>query len=327
MGQYDACMLLWSVTTWLADDGVAQVIEPPIGGSGLDGAAEWAWWPILIGAVLVCLLIVLNRAKPEALRLSPPRAVRLGGMDLLMGLILMFAGLIAAQAVISVIALTPINWLSLDRATGSLTYRSQAVQFGTLIFMQLCAKGPVVVYLLHRLRQHHDGSGRFGLGLARPGRDLLLFAVGFVTAFALIFAFNNVVVMVFDLFGREVPQAGHEMLHLLPPREWSLALALLLTSTVLVAPVLEEVVYRGMVQTALLNLLGRNRRWMVIQLASIIFALIHGPMVPWYLLPSLYLLGLVLGWIYERYASLWPCILIHMAFNGANVWMAMMMMA
>src|SRR5256885_10235848 len=34
------------------------------------------------------------------------------------------------------------------------------------------------------------------------------------------------------------------------------------------------------------------------------------------------LLGLTLGWLYERTRALWPCIALHMSYNVAVTWLA-----
>ena len=88
---------------------------------------------------------------------------------------------------------------------------------------------------------------------------------------------------------------------------------------VLVGPLLEEVVFRGLLQTLLIDTLGRRFRWTAVLIAAAVFALIHAGPVSWHGWPGLFVLGVVLGWLYERTGSLLPCYLAHALFNAANI--------
>ena len=87
----------------------------------------------------------------------------------------------------------------------------------------------------------------------------------------------------------------------------------------IIAPLLEEMVFRGLLQTLLIDTLGRRARWTAVLTASLIFALIHAAAVSWHGWPGLFVLGVVLGWLYERTGSLLPCYLAHALFNAANI--------
>lgn len=76
-------------------------------------------------------------------------------------------------------------------------------------------------------------------------------------------------------------------------------------TVVLVAPVTEELLFRGII---LRGLLGRFRPWTAIVLSATLFAFMH--MNPWQLIPP-FALGLMFGWFYLRTGSLWPCIAGH----------------
>ena len=92
----------------------------------------------------------------------------------------------------------------------------------------------------------------------------------------------------------------------------------LLISAVIVAPILEELIYRGLVQTALLELDANKHRWCVVLIASSWFTLIHQGAVTWQAMPALFVLSIFLGWLYERTKSLGPSIVLHMGFNAFN---------
>ncbi len=87
-----------------------------------------------------------------------------------------------------------------------------------------------------------------------------------------------------------------------------LAWALLLGAVV--APVAEEVFFRGFLYA------GLRGRWGLgwgLAVSALIFGLAH--LMPGVLVP-IALLGVVLAWLYEVTGSLWPSILLHMAING-----------
>lgn len=79
----------------------------------------------------------------------------------------------------------------------------------------------------------------------------------------------------------------------------------------LIAPVAEEMFFRGLVQTFLLETLGS--RWAAIALASVLFGAVHVSQL--HTIVALALLGGILGYVYEKSGALLPCILIHAVFN------------
>jgi len=93
------------------------------------------------------------------------------------------------------------------------------------------------------------------------------------------------------------------------------ALAMLLVTAVLLAPALEETLFRGLLLPAL------RRRWSFWPAAFIvttIFTGLHlgqtGPY--WPALAGIFACGLALAWLRERSGSLWPAIAFHMGFNS-----------
>lgn len=86
-------------------------------------------------------------------------------------------------------------------------------------------------------------------------------------------------------------------------------LAMLVTVCVL-APVLEEMLFRGVVLRAFLQ---RHPRGLAIWGSALIFGVAHMNV---YQFVVGVVLGSVSGWLYERTRSLLPCITLHAAFNG-----------
>lgn len=79
---------------------------------------------------------------------------------------------------------------------------------------------------------------------------------------------------------------------------------------VIVAPLLEEVVFRGLFYSRMRRcspMLG------AMILSAFIFGLMHGTALLWVIYAAV--LGFILAWIYEKCGSLAPAILMHMGFN------------
>lgn len=85
--------------------------------------------------------------------------------------------------------------------------------------------------------------------------------------------------------------------------------------TVILAPVAEELFFRGLLQSMFRRYLGNA--WGSILITSALFAIVH---VPHYdTMPALFLLSVVLGYNYERCGRLYAPILIHVIFNGESI--------
>ncbi len=95
--------------------------------------------------------------------------------------------------------------------------------------------------------------------------------------------------------------------------EPSLEQAAIILSLVVLVPVAEELLYRGLVYTALRARLAAPA---AIVASAAFFAAVHlNPT----LLPSLFLVGAGLAWLMERTGSLWPPIIAHVFINGVAV--------
>ncbi len=79
----------------------------------------------------------------------------------------------------------------------------------------------------------------------------------------------------------------------------------------LLAPVCEELVFRGAVLRALLR--WTPRHWLAIAISALLFALIHANPIQ---MPHAFLVGLLLGWLYYRTDSIVPGIAYHWVNNS-----------
>lgn len=80
-------------------------------------------------------------------------------------------------------------------------------------------------------------------------------------------------------------------------------------TAVLMAPVLEEIVFRGLMYTRLKKGLGMIAAAIM---TSLIFGIAHGTII-WAIYTFIF--SMVLIWIFEKFQSLTACILLHMAYN------------
>ena len=79
----------------------------------------------------------------------------------------------------------------------------------------------------------------------------------------------------------------------------------------LLAPVCEELVFRGAILRALLR--WTPRHWLAIAISALLFALIHANPAQ---MPHAFLIGLLLGWLYYRTDSIVPGIVYHWVNNS-----------
>lgn len=82
-----------------------------------------------------------------------------------------------------------------------------------------------------------------------------------------------------------------------------------IVATCILAPVLEEMLFRGVLLRSFLN---QHQRWPAIAASALFFGAAHFNIYQFVLA---FLLGLVLGWLYERSRSLIPCIALHATLN------------
>jgi membrane protease YdiL (CAAX protease family) len=88
---------------------------------------------------------------------------------------------------------------------------------------------------------------------------------------------------------------------------------------VIIAPLAEELFFRGLLLQALC--FHWHRAWPAIAASSVLFGLVHGQ--PQDIVP-LVVLGLVLGYLRVRHGSLWPCLLVHVLFNVRTMTFALL---
>ena len=80
----------------------------------------------------------------------------------------------------------------------------------------------------------------------------------------------------------------------------------------ILAPLAEEIVFRGAILRTLLDMVSKKNHWVAIFISAAEFGLIHGNKAQFI---NALLMGLLLGWMYYRTKSLVPGILMHWVNN------------
>lgn len=151
------------------------------------------------------------------------------------------------------------------------------------------------------------------LGLAKPTwPQVRLLVSASLVAISLTYLVSGVTRLLLEWSGWQHP-ANHQML------DWMAQLsdrpglrAMAIISATILAPMFEELFFRGHLQTALVGLLPN--RWAGIAITSFLFASIHD----WWTIPPIFVLSMCLGAIYERTNNLWMPVAMHVAFNATS---------
>jgi hypothetical protein len=270
-------------------------------GAGATAVVWWrGWW------------------RGQMLAAGPSRRVELGLMDVAGAMAAMLLGMLVAQRVVVSLG------LAVDAAATQSATPMDVVLSGLVI--QTLVHGLAAGYVLTRCGLQPAGLRELGLTRGPIDRVVRVSAVGLVIALPMVLALAGALGLVMALLGDPPPPVGHNLLRVLQDMHRPGEYAALVLSAVVLAPVLEEILFRGLLQTAIGNLLGTSWRWVTIGICSLLFALTHGSAgVPPHGIAALVLLAVILGWTYERTGSLWPAILIHAGFNAFNVAMVLAM--
>jgi len=188
-----------------------------------------------------------------------------------------------------------------------------------------------IVIIILAFRRYRPGFSNFGITFTHLGQTLVRTFIYSVVVFGLTFLTLALTVWICQLFGYDEEQK-HTFLTLLEQKPPFLTMFLLIISPILFAPIMEELLFRGLLQNFFIGVLTRrhniclithsdnnansispssNIRWQGIAMSAAIFALIH----PWQHWPALFVLGLALGYIYERHKNLLLSIFMHSLFN------------
>jgi hypothetical protein len=279
---------------------------------GLNG---WHLLTLVAFAATLAAVFAAGLHKPEALARGPVRDVGWSPADLFAGLGLFVLGPLLASFI------PPALGVELTAEGGAAAPVTTRAAVGALV--QTVAWLPAAVYLVVRLaRAGHLRLG--GVIPRRPMRDLGVAAVGIVVAFVLATGLGTVLQFAMTLMQQPLPEHGHVIFETLADNDSALLVFWLLVAAVVIAPIGEEVFFRGLMQTGLQAVIGHERRWLSILPCAVFFGVVHIGAVPGFMVPVLVLLGVVFGWVYERTGSLWCAIAVHAGFNALSFTLALL---
>lgn len=194
---------------------------------------------------------------------------------------------------------------------------------GPLQMLGLVGLIGVFFSLFFRPAMVEGGYRKIGLVPRRPWRDVAVAALAVPVAVILAGGLTILFMLIGQLIGLPAPtdaEAGHQTLVTLQQSTDLAEILEILIFAALIAPIIEELCFRGVMQTSLLALGGTDRRWFALAMTATIFGLIHySALTSWHGIPALIGLGLVFGYVYERTGSLLCCILVHAGFNAWNL--------
>ena len=267
---------------------------------GRSGSVDVAMfgWLALLGAVLFVLgLLYIAVRQLRVRRFLPPERYRGPGVLVLTLLVLVLASILTAPFGSDAAALL--------MGEGELTFLGAAVllvatQVSLLLVSWFLVFRPRALEALPSL----------------PGRDpagalLAGFGWGIPAWLGATLASAGVVWLLESIGFDAEPQAAEQAIALVDP--W-----LVVLSVVILAPIAEEIFFRGVVFNAWLREAGP--RWAFIG-SSALFALIHISVVA---LVPIFLLGLALAWVYRRTNNLLAPIAMHATVNGISVALALL---
>lgn len=289
---------LW--LTWLllaGGDGPTSAPTTAPAETGLSEAAGYTQCTlIIIGTIFLAIWVIRRARRPRKLSLmdTPGRPNTLTALHVIP--VFLF-WLLMGEAAAYFLKLLPLERDKVLLLAGAIR--------------QLCCL-PVLL-TVGSMTFRHGLSRGMGLSMRHWGFDSLRGLFAMLAVFPVCIGLAELFGI---LFARIQPQwvQPHTLLTMLQSVSmgWKLTVAL---SAVILAPVVEELLFRGLLQSMLRRYL--NNPWHAVLLTSGIFALFHANTPQ--NIPALFVLGAVLGYNYERCGRLWPAILTHMLFNGAMV--------
>jgi membrane protease YdiL (CAAX protease family) len=289
----------------ILDSSTAPTAIPSGPGSDASTGSGWVRWFHLASLLAVPLVVAVlwagNIIRPGSLsrRLPPPAAVHHWAALLIGAALVYLIGGVGA----SIAAAYALPW---PRVVATETNAGRGVvilgQYGLAVPAALA-----MLALTSRALAAHFKPRDLGLGL-----------LGLLLAYPIIAVLAQASSHLVSLVQGEPPDPiAHETLERIvqsPDDAW---VRVMMLGAVLAAPVVEEVVYRHLLQSALIQIVGRA--WLGVLIAAIIFAAAHATVVPWHTLPVLAVLGASFGILYLKTGRLGPAIVAHVGFNALNV--------
>ncbi|BCU76527.1 type II CAAX endopeptidase family protein [Luteolibacter sp. LG18] len=189
--------------------------------------------------------------------------------------------------------------------TGGEVKYTPAALIAALVF-QAGMAGGVLAIMFARVRP----VALLGLRWPKWPWALLIGPAGVFTMWGILFGVQAAGYM---KWAQSLGGTAQDTVELLKTSHDPVVLGLMAFIAVIVAPVCEEVIFRGYIYPVTKKFGGK---WAAAVFTALVFGAAHGNLPA--LLP-LFLLALGLIWLYEKTGSLWAPIAVHLCFNGATV--------
>jgi len=140
------------------------------------------------------------------------------------------------------------------------------------------------------------------------------------------------------IWGTDYQIQQHQQLELISQYPQLSLRIIVVVLAVVVAPLLEEMIFRGLFQTTIRSYLEAHKgssicnqessvehqtsvkAWLAIVISSGLFVMMHADVGHW---PALFVLGVCMGYAYEKSGSLFRPIFIHLFFNATSIMAAL----
>jgi membrane protease YdiL (CAAX protease family) len=199
------------------------------------------------------------------------------------------------------------------------------IQSGTLEGLAFC----FIVGTIISIRT--GGLELLGLRPIQIPRGIALGATTLFICFPLVLIVGQLTELALHWAGLPAPQP-HEILQALSENHEKRFVATAITLVVFVAPMFEELAFRGILQTVILQSLhwlelrkepdnlsrspSARSRWISVGITAALFAAVHHELA---FFPPLFVLAIGLGYLYERTGNLWATISAHALFNAIQL--------
>ncbi len=181
----------------------------------------------------------------------------------------------------------------------------------------LCVGAVVAMAVILFLANAHFAQRLRGFGLNPKTihKDFIAAVVNLLSVWPLVMLM--IILTIFFgrlIWGQDFDMQQHEELKLVTQHAQLPVRALIVITAVVIVPVFEEMLFRGLFQTWLRSLVARP--WLAILICSGLFAVIHADAGHW---PALLALSMSMGYAYEKSGSLFRPIFIHSLFNATSI--------